>query len=277
MVKSILIGLDGSTYSTNATELGIRWARQFGALLVGLGVVDEATIRGPELVPLTGVYNERGRDDVRTHKAQRQVEQLLEVFALRCADAGIPSKVLEDTGLPWEQILLEAQRYDLVLLGQRTYFHFETQQSPCDTLRKVLKHSPRPVVTVPEKLGDGRAVLVAYDGSMQAARALQAFQASGLHSGHDVHILSVAEDHAEASDHAGRAADFLRLHEIDAHVHPLASYAPPPEVILQQVRGLNAGLLVMGAYGQNALREFFLGSVTRTILKEGTVPLFLYH
>ena len=87
MVRSILVGLDGSAYSTNATELGIRWASQFGALLVGIGVVDEATIRGPELVPLTGVYNERGRDDVRTHEAQRQVEQLLEGFALRCADA----------------------------------------------------------------------------------------------------------------------------------------------------------------------------------------------
>jgi nucleotide-binding universal stress UspA family protein len=33
-----------------------------------------------------------------------------------------------------EQIVLEAQRYDLVLLGQQTYFHFETQEGPGDTL-----------------------------------------------------------------------------------------------------------------------------------------------
>jgi hypothetical protein len=56
MLKSILIGLDGSAYSTTALELGIRWARRFDALLVGLGVIDEPTIRGPEPVPLGGAY-----------------------------------------------------------------------------------------------------------------------------------------------------------------------------------------------------------------------------
>jgi nucleotide-binding universal stress UspA family protein len=33
----------------------------------------------------------------------------------------------------------------------------------------------------------------------------------------------------------------------------------------------------MGAYGQPRIREFFLGSVTQTLLKESPVPLFLYH
>jgi nucleotide-binding universal stress UspA family protein len=47
MLKSVLIGLDGSDYSTAAVELGIRWAKQFDALLVGLGIIDEPTIRGP--------------------------------------------------------------------------------------------------------------------------------------------------------------------------------------------------------------------------------------
>jgi nucleotide-binding universal stress UspA family protein len=33
----------------------------------------------------------------------------------------------------------------------------------------------------------------------------------------------------------------------------------------------------MGAYGQPVLREFFVGSVTRTALGECPIPLFLYH
>jgi nucleotide-binding universal stress UspA family protein len=31
----------------------------------------------------------------------------------------------------------------------------------------------------------------------------------------------------------------------------------------------------MGAYGEPVLREFFLGSVSRTILEESMVPVFL--
>ncbi len=33
----------------------------------------------------------------------------------------------------------------------------------------------------------------------------------------------------------------------------------------------------MGAYGRPVLTEFFLGSVTRSILAECPVPTFLYH
>ena len=55
------------------------------------------------------------------------------------------------------------------------------------------------------------------------------------------------------------------------------SSARAADVILDQVQQLDAGLLVMGAYGQPVLREFFLGSVTRKVLEECPVPLFLYH
>ena len=48
MLKSILIGLDGSPSSTAALELGIQWAKRFNALLVGIGIVDDATIYTPE-------------------------------------------------------------------------------------------------------------------------------------------------------------------------------------------------------------------------------------
>jgi nucleotide-binding universal stress UspA family protein len=277
MLKSILLGLDGSAWGASAVELGIRWARRFDALLVGLGVIDEPAIRGPEAVPLGGMYYKHHRDDVRMHQAQVAVEQFLERFALRCSEAGVAAKLLEEVGAPWEQILVQSQRYDVILLGQQTWFHFETQRSPCETLHKVLQNSPRPVVTVPERLGDEGGVLIAYDGSLQAARTLQAFQASGLHQGRDVHLVSVGEDHVEAAGHADRAAEFLRFHDIPATVHPLASLAPPAEVILEQVRERAAGLLVLGAYGRSALREFFLGSVTRSVLKEARVPLFLYH
>jgi nucleotide-binding universal stress UspA family protein len=277
MLKSILIGLDGSDYSAAAIDFAILWARRFDALLVGLGVVDEPTIRGPELVPLGGASYKRHRDDVRVREARVRVEQFLERFALRCSEAGVSSKLLEDVGLPWEQILLESQRYDLILLGQRTYFHFETQQGPCETLEKVLKNTPRPVVTVPEKLGSDGPVVVAYDGSLQAARALQAFEASALHGQEEVHIITVAADRVEAARHADRAAEYLRFHDVPARVHALASTEKPARILLERARRLDAGLVVMGAYGQTVLREFFLGSVTRTLLKESSVPLFLYH
>jgi nucleotide-binding universal stress UspA family protein len=59
--------------------------------------------------------------------------------------------------------------------------------------------------------------------------------------------------------------------------HALTSSAPPAVVVLDEARRLGAGLLVMGAYGQPVLREFFLGSATRSLLAECPIPMFLFH
>jgi nucleotide-binding universal stress UspA family protein len=149
MVRSVLVGLDGSAYSDSAVALGIDWARRFDALVVGLGIVDKPSIFQPEMVPLGADAYKQPADEARLARATRQVEQFLEKFSLRCAEAGVSSKVLEDVGNPYEQILREAQRYDVILLGKQTYFHFATQEGPCETLKSVLKNTPRPVVTVP--------------------------------------------------------------------------------------------------------------------------------
>ena len=277
MPRSILVGLDVSSYAAAAVELWIEWARRFDAVLVGLGIIDQPTICKPEPVSVGGMAYKEPRDQSLLADARRTVERLLEGFSLRCAEAGVSSKVLEDVGLPAEQIMLEAQRYDLILLGQQTYFHFETQARADETLRNVVKHCPRPVVAVPDQPRGGKALVVAYDGSLQAARTLQAFQGVGLDGSQDVHIVSVDADHAQAARHADRALEFLRFHGTTAFAHPVATTDPPAEVILEHLQRLDAGMLVMGAYGRPVLKEFFFGSVTRSVLAKYTVPLFLYH
>jgi nucleotide-binding universal stress UspA family protein len=273
MLKSLLVGLDGSPYSETAVEMGLRWAQRFDALLVGLGIIEEPAAAVPEPVPFGPGEYKAYRDAVLAD-ARRKAERFLEQFALRCAGAKVACKLLEDVGMPWEQIVREAERYDLVLLGKRTYFHFEQETEVDDTLTRVVKHSPRPVVTAPEVLS-GKGVLVAYDGSLAAARALQSFQALGLDESEEVHVVSVAPSYGEAARCADRAAEFLRLHEVNARAVPVASDAHPAEVIMDQVRQLSPRLLVMGAYGRPAWREFLFGSVTQALLKRSPVPVFL--
>jgi nucleotide-binding universal stress UspA family protein len=284
MLRSILVGLDGSDYSKSAIDVGIYLARKTGALLVGLGVVDEPTIRDfePRLIGGGVPYAEPVLYRERIASARHEVERFLAQFTLRCAEAGVAAKVLEDVGMPYEQIELQAQRYDLILLGQQTRFHFETQEGYDDTVRRVLKDSPRPVITVPARLEirpdePGNTVLVAYDGSLQSARALNAFHATGLAGVLPITIVSVHPEHGAAARAAERAVDYLRLHEIKAEAQPIALNESPARAIQALARELKSVLIVMGAYGQPVLKEFFLGSVTRTLLAESRIPLFLYH
>lgn len=276
-LKSILVGLDGSSFGTAAMELGVGWAQRAGASLAGLAVVDLPAIRMPEAVPLGGMAFKEQRDDALAGDAHRRLQAVLEKFQQRCAEAAVSCESLETIGHPAEQILLESQRHDLILLGQRTYFHFETQEDADETLRSVVKGASRPVIAVPAKPRKGEAVVVAYDGSPQAARTLQAFQSLGLHGPHVVHVVGVDPDAVEAKLRLERAVDYLERHDIKSEPHAVATSDPPARAILDLVNSLDCGLLVMGAYGQSPFKELLFGSVTRTILEESITPVFLYH
>lgn len=277
MLRSILVGLDGSEHSDSALELGIRWAKRFDAMLVGIGIVDEPGIHGPEEFWAGEAYF-RSINKGLLADTRRDVERSMSRYTRRCVEAGVAFKGLEDVGTPYVQILLEAQRYDLIVMGHHTHFQFGTGDEPDVTLSKILAECPRPVVSVPDGSGrGGEAVLVAYDGSLQAARALAAFESSGLGQGREVHVVSVADSKEDAARRSERAIEFLGFHQIKAEPWPVESDKPPAEVILETVRMVDAGLLVMGAYGQPVLREFFLGSVTRNVLENSPVPVYLYH
>ncbi len=277
MLRCMLVGLDGSEYSTATVELGIRWAQRHGAGLVGLGVLDAPTICKPQLMPPGGSAYKAHRDAGLIVDASRKVAQFLEDCVRRCSEAHVEYQVRQEAGSPAERILLEAQRSDLILLGQRTFFHFETQRQPDETLHAVVKRSPRPVVAVPATLPEGRAVVVAYDGGVHATRALQLFQTLGLDMSCDVHVVCVDSHQEQADRSAEYAVSFLKAHKIDARPYALATSAPPAHVILEQAHKLQATLIVMGAYGRSTLREFSGVSLTHTMLQESPVPLFLYH
>ena len=277
MVRSILVGLDESPYSQAAVTLGLEWAKRFDCLLVGIGVVDEPSIRGPrDQAKLSSSY--KNVYDGMVAEATRRVDRVLEQFTLQCAEAGVASKLLEDVGSPSEQIMTEAQRYDLIMIGQKSFFQFETTTHECETLDRLLHATPRPVVVVPKELRAGSGVLVAYDGSLQATRALQAFAGCDLSKLGEVHVLSVhGTSSVEASKAADRAVEFLRFHDVQAVPHAVASKDCASDTILSTARQTGAGLIVMGSYGRSVFVEFFLGSATRNVLKKTDVPLFVYH
>jgi len=85
------------------------------------------------------------------------------------------------------------------------------------------------------------------------------------------------DEHAQLLRHAESARKFLGYHGVEAILHVEEATTVPSNVLLDHVRRLGAGLLVMGAFGQSAIQEFLIGSATRTIINSCPVPLFLHH
>lgn len=277
MLRTILVGVNGSRFSQSAIELGLQWSKRYGAMLVGIGIIDEPGITRPQPVPLGGSAFKAERDAKVLAAARHRTEQLLSDFAQRCAAESVSCKLLEEAGDPATQILEEAQRFDLVLLGQKTQYEEETAHASTH-LQQMVKQASRPIVAVPAVLPTAtETVVVAYDGSLQSARTLQSFQSLGLAAGRTVHVLSIDPDQVTAARRADRAVEFLRSHELNAQPQAVASRSAIGPEILAQAARLRADLLVMGAYGSGTIKEFFFGSVTRHVLENSPVPVLVDH
>jgi nucleotide-binding universal stress UspA family protein len=182
---------------------------------------------------------------------------------------------VEDIGAPHEQIVSEASGCDVVVLGRETHFQFETQDRPDATLGKVLRESPRPVVVVPREPAPGNGVLVAYGSGREVARTLQTFVLLGLAGEEPVCLLAVDRDVGRAETRLVPASRFLTAHGVRMELQPVASRAAPAGLILNEVQRRRPRLVVMGAHGHHAVRDLFLTSVTRAVLRDAPVPVFV--
>jgi nucleotide-binding universal stress UspA family protein len=277
MFRSILVGLDGTAFSDSAVSLGMRWAKAADAVLVGQGVVDLPGITSPQPVPMGATYFNGPADEEKLAEARRRVAEIVRKFSTRCQEADVRGEGRQDEGEPAEVIQREAQRCDMILLGLETHFRFATQTAACDTLEKVLHSPPRPVVAVPDQLGEGKVVVVGYDGSLQAARTLAAYVATGLHNRFETAVVTIDEDYEEAVRTAALAVDYLTRHGAIVKSRPVETRLDPGPILLDHTIQLDAHLLIMGAFGHSPLREFFFGSTTRTVLRGSKVPVMLSH
>lgn len=272
MVRSILVGIHGTPFSQSAVQFSLELAKKYRASLIGLGVVDVPNLCPPESVPLGAGPFKHERDEAVLKAAHEKIGQLLAEFTQRCAAAGVTCRTMKLEGDAAECLVTESQRADLLVVGKKRMAEDDWEASS-HTLHCILHQTARPVLCVPEKSVGGSPVLVAYDGSLQAAKALQLFVASGISGGREIHLLTVAEDGPAV---AQRGVEFLHAHGLQVHTH-LEEENQAVEQILQTAKRLEAGLIVMGAYGQPRLREFVFGSVTKRVLRETEIPLFLYH
>lgn len=138
--------------------------------------------------------------------------------------------------------------------------------------------SRKPVLAVPrEPLGfdAAGAALVAWNGSGAAAAAL----ASSVPLLRLARAVSIYEVQDSSRDPAGdRAATYLSRHGIHAE---LVTEASDPDsvapLLLAQAGSGNFAYIVMGAYSRPRLLERLFGGVTRRMLRESAIPLFIAH
>ncbi|WP_342238995.1 universal stress protein [Inquilinus sp. OTU3971] len=277
MLKSLLIGLDTTEASNRAESVALDLAKRHGASICGVSVIDVPFLTAPEAIPIGGAYYKFAKDVALLKQAQQQSQTVLRQFEEHCRTLAVRSSTAEYHGEPYEELRKAADVHDLIVIGRDVTFHGGDHAVLGDPVARLVKTLPRPLVVVPPAPPRGSAVLVAYDGSLPAMRALQLHALLDLYPDAATGVIAIDRDKAKAEAMAERGAHFLRLHGIRAEAVGIQSDEDPAQVLLSELQSYEPGLLVMGAFGHRGWREALLGSCTGTLLRQGSVPLFVYH
>ena len=179
-------------------------------------------------------------------------------------------------GLPVSHLTRYACANDLVVVGQRD----TTDPTGLDAPEDVVLGCGRAVLIVPKVSTPPRVegnLLISWNGSREAMRAVQdALPVMGLYDA--VTVLSVNPEEDADIELQTKLIDHLARHGLNAvpETTRTASGAVAA-TILGRAAELDAGAIVMGAYGHSRLRETILGGVTRDMLRDTSRPLLMSH
>jgi nucleotide-binding universal stress UspA family protein len=278
MIRSILVALDDTPGAGAARDLAIALARRTGAALTAAVVLDRPhTLDAPEPVPAGGSAFKARRDAALAARMRAEAEAAM--VACRAAADGLSFRELLLEDAPEPALRRAGALADLLVIGRDSTLGMEeNEDGVAPVIEALLREGARPLLVVPPGAGGAAEgpVLVAYDGSIPAMRALQLFCLLGLAEGARVRVASVAGSAEEATALAEEGAAYLRVHGVAAEPLPVAG-EHPEKVLGGELQAMGARLLVMGAYSGRGIRAWLLGSSTRRMLLAARCPVFVHH
>lgn len=278
MYRNILLCTDGSAAAEVATEYAIWFAKNLSARIQVLHIIDVRILEGPLLADISGAFGAQPYSALlpRLQQIQREkAEMILAAAAQSCEKHGVKCTTMHETGNLTDLMLKHEQAADLVVLGQRGEHAAWTREMLGSSVERMVRSSIKPCLVTPEQFHEIKHLLLAYDGSAESKKALEAGLSLAVDLGAKVTILTVCqretEEKASKSLQEAHQQALAQKLTVDAQLlHGLAETE-----ILAMSDKIKADLIVMGAYGHTRIRELILGSTTAHVLRKARVPVLL--
>jgi len=282
-MKSILVCIDASAYAESVCGLAV-WVAQRTACAVallhviqrndsiaarndwsgsiGLGVKTEL------LEALTEI------DEAHAKIAIQRGHLLLDAAEERCLAAGITDvKGVHRHGGILETITELESNADLIVIGKRGASSSFAANHIGSKVERVIRASTKPVLVAAASASQINRIVLAFDGSEYARRALNFVGKSLLFTGLEIHLVFVSQDDEMSARLLETAVATLKTHAIDAT--SVILHGDPAGAIAGYAADADCDLLVMGAYGHSHIRNLIVGSTTTSLVRIMNCPVLL--
>jgi nucleotide-binding universal stress UspA family protein len=276
--KTILVHVDHSKHAADRIKIAAKIAIDENAHLIGAAMSGISRFIYQDNA--FGIAGSIVSDQIDT--LYESANQALAEFDSIAKSIGVLSyekRLVDDE--PEGGLALQARYCDLVVISQ-TDLDDSYARLVVDLPEYVMLNCARPVLMIPyagkfERLGTNP--LVAWDGSMEATRAITNAIPLLKRAKHvTVAVFNPSSHYDSHGEQPGAdVALYLARHGIEIEVLQQVSTLDVGNSLLSLAADMASDLIVMGGYGHTRFRELLLGGVTKTMLKTMTVPVLMSH
>lgn len=281
-MTKILACIDASAYAASVCDLAA-WASRRLALPVELLHVVQRKDAVAQRHDLSGAIGLGAKTNLleeltklEEEDARLQVERgrvLLATMVERLQAGGTEAVVpLHRHGGIVETILERESDARVIVIGKRGASHEFATDHIGSKIERVVRASAKPVLIASRAIEEPQSVVLAYDGSKAAERALERVANSPLFNGLPVHLVTVGPEDDKHRQMLNEARDALGG---ERAIELTITQGKADEAIASIVERTPRSLLVMGAYGHSPFRTLIVGSTTTALIRTVHVPVLL--
>ena len=174
-------------------------------------------------MPIGGAHYDVHLEDQQLKETEEKAKAILDDFARICDEQKINAILHADTGSPVSELVEESKFRDFIVIGKQTSFEYNASET-YGTLQRVLRNGLIPVLAVPDSMREIKKVLVAYDNSVPASKAVHMFLLLGIWNACDITLLTVNNDAEAGQGLLGNLEEFF------------GSYGIKPNLVTQSGR-----------------------------------------
>lgn len=282
-MRNIVLCVDGSLYALSAAYYAADMAKLMDAHVDILYASDLRSFEASAIADFGGSIGVQPFQEMLSTVAsfeQEKAQFLREKFSSLFEDAGLAGRyrfhhrtgLILDTFDEFKKTLIGV---DMIILGKCGESSEEDGRRVGETLDRILNSGTYPCLVAPQEHREIKNILIAYDGSDSATKAIHFLERNPYFSHCKIHLLAVSPDVA-LKNNMKSAEEILRGY---AGLNVVVSQSTSDDIahaIIEYVKNNNIGMLMIGSFSHNIIRRFFMGSTTMDIVENATCAMMVF-
>lgn len=279
-MNKVLVCLDGSKLSQAVCDYAIVIAKKLDLPLVLLNVVEHFNISNK--VNLSGNIGLGAKDDLLEELANEEMLQSKQQIAkgktvLKQMQEYVVSKGLNDCitlqkhGTLYETLDELSGDLKIAIIGLKG----ENSSTVGSHIEELIRTVNIPILLVNQEFKPINSILMAYDGSEYANKAIEIAIKNPIFPNVKRDIVNVNKDSSVSNNLLNKAKQLFLQANIEVKTTSLLE--DNIEALLKYQEENNLDIIAMGAYSHNRFRSAIFGSKTSKMLSKAKVPLLLFR